>query len=212
MSKIEYVDVLSPPRFEPTGEVKPVWEAVAAGDWLGAINLWIVLLGSEPQLLYQQRPEAGWAPGKLDGSVAGYYRAGESGLDGLREAEEELGCQYDRATVRYLGRRLNVGVDHLGRERRAVIGIYMTMDEGGLASFRLDPHEVPAIFACPTRDLIKAFDEDGYSFDVIGIDCEGMPLERCVSAADFSYMWDGYHGKIARIAERFANGDVSVRY
>lgn len=210
MAEIEHVDVLVPPRFEPSGEVKPVVEAVADGNWLGAINLWIVRPG--PALIYQERPPGGWAPGKLDGSVAGYYRAGESGLDGLREAEEELGRTYAPDTVTPIGRRLNVGVDSLGRERRAVIAIFMTYDELPLSSFALDPKEVPAIYEVRVADLEKAFVDSHERFTVRGVNCHGQSVERAVSSEDFSYMWDRYHLKIARIARKYAQGERAFQY
>jgi hypothetical protein len=210
MTTIEYVDVLVPPMFEPSGEVKPVGRAVADGNWLGAINLWIVRPG--PALIYQERPPGGWAPGKLDGSVAGYYRAGEFGLDGLREAEEELGRKYSIGDVTAIGRRLNVGVDSLGRERRVVVSIFMTYDDIPISNFVLDPKEVPAIYEIPVRDLAACFQRPGDRFVARGVDCNRHPVERHVLADDFSYMWDGYHAKIADFARRYASGERSLQY
>lgn len=210
MSEIEYVDVLIPPRFKPSGEIKPVVDAVADGDWLGAINLWIVRPG--PALIYQERPPGGWAPGKLDGSVAGYYRAGESGLDGLREAEEELGRTYKLEAVTHIGRRLNVGVDSRGRERRVVVSIFMTYDDLPLDTFCLDEREVPAIYEVQIDDLERAFIHSHERFVINGISCRGRSVEKAVSSNDFSYMWDGYHLKIARIARRYAKGERVFDY
>lgn len=210
MSKIEHVDILVPPRFEPSGEVKEVSVAVGDGNWLGAINLWIVRPG--PALIYQERPPGGWAPGKLDGSVAGYYCAGESGLDGLREAKEELGRSYPHQNVTAIGRRLNVGVDSLGRERRAVISIFMTYDDLPISSFVLDPKEVPAIYEIPISEIILAFRDDSYRFLAYGIDSEGQPVTKHVCADDFSYMWDDYHPKIAEFALRYLSGERSLKY
>lgn len=210
MAEREYVDILVPPRFEPSGEVKPVVDAVAEGNWLGAINLWIVRPG--PAVIYQERPPGGWAPGKLDGSVAGYYRAGEAGLDGLREAEEELGRTYSHDAITPIGRRLNVGVDSLGRERRAVISIFMTYDDLPLSTFALDRKEVPAIYEVQVDDLENAFLNSHQRFMVRGIKCDGELVERAVSSGDFSYMWDGYHLKIARIARRYAAGERRFNY
>ena len=210
MSAIEYVDILTPPHFEPSGETKPVRQAVDEGNWLGAINLWIVRPG--PALIYQERPAGGWAPGKLDGSVAGYYRAGESGLDGLREAEEELGKDYARADIMAVGRRLNVGVDSKGRERRTVVGIYMISDDLPLTSFKLDPAEVPAIYEIPVEDILAAFGDPGSTITVRGINGEGVLIERQVTCEDVSYMWDGYHPKIAALAKRYAAGERGFEY
>lgn len=210
MSEGELVDVLAPPHFEPTGTVKPVMEAVDAGDWLGAINLWIVRPG--PALIYQERPPGGWAPGKLDGSVAGYYRAGETGTDGLREAEEELGRRYRSADVTPIGRRLNVGVDSLGRERRAVITIFMTYDDAPLSEFVLDPEEVPAMYEITLADIARVFAEPGASLRAEGLDCHGQSRVRTATADDFSYMWDGYHHKVALLAQRYFEGERTLLY
>lgn len=209
-ANIEYVDVLVPPRFEPSGEVKPVLQAIRDGNWLGVLNLWIVRPG--PTLIYQERPPGGWAPGKFDGSVGGYYRAGELGLDGLREAEEELGVSYAPSEISFIGKRLSVGVDSLNRERRVVVNIFMTYDERPLTGYRLDPDEVPAIYEIQVSDVIRAFENASEQFIARGIDCRGRTVERIASAEDFSYVFDSYHLRIAEIAERFANGERRLHY
>lgn len=207
---IEYVDILSPPTFEPSGEVKPVFEAINDGNWLGVMNLWIVRPG--PALIYQERPKNGWAPGKFDGSVGGFYRAGESGLDGLREAEEELGWSYNPEDITLVGRRLSVTLDTLGRERRLVVTIFMTYDELPLSRFTLDPKEVPAIYEIPLDDVEKAFEDPQNQFTAYGIDCYGEPVKKIASSDDFSYIFDNYHLRIAEIARRFAAGERKFRY
>ncbi len=210
MSAIEYVDILTPPHFRPSGEIKPVRQAVDDENWLGAINLWIVRPG--PSLIYQERPAGGWAPGKLDGSVAGFYRAGESGLDGLREAREELGKDYPHIDVTSLGRRLNIGVDGKGRERHVVVDIYMVYDDQPLSSFKLDPVEVPAMYEIPVDELLAAFSDAHTTITVRGINSQGEPIERQVTSEDFTYMWDNYHPKIAAFAKRYAAGERKLEY
>jgi hypothetical protein len=201
---VEYVDILTPPRFEPSGVVKPVVDAIKAGDWLGVMNLWIVRPG--PALLYQERPPGGWAPGKLDGSVGGYYRASESGLDGLREAEEELGWKCPEGDVTLIGRHLSVGVDEKGRERRLVVTVFMTYCDLPLAGFTLDPKEVPAIYEIPLANVVKALSDRRVTFTARGLSSGGQPVERVTSGDDFSYVFGGYHLRIAQIAKKFAEG------
>lgn len=207
---IEYVDVLSPPRFEPSGEVKPVQQAISDGDWIGVMNLWIVRPG--PALIYQERPPIGWAAGKFDGSVGGFYRAGESGIDGLREAEEELGWIYKPEEITFLGQRLSVTVDSLGRERRLVVTIFMTYDDLPISRFTLDPKEVPAIYEIPLDDVFAAFKDPQKQFVARGIDCHGQSVEKIASCDDFSYIFGGYHLRIADIARTFAKGERSFYY
>jgi len=207
---IEHVDVLSPPTFKPTGLVKSVDEAIEAGDWLGVMNLWLVRTNGS--LLYQQRPEGGWEPGKFDGSVGGYYRAGESGLDGLREAREELGWSCTPEEISLLGHHLSVGVDSRGRERRLVVTVYMTACNVALTDFVLDQMEVPALYEIAADDVIAAFQSPGRQFTARGIDYAGRPLERRASAEDFSYVFGGYHLKIVQIAKKYSKGEREFYY
>lgn len=207
---IEFVDVLAPPFFEPTGVVKPVVEAVEAADWLGVINLWLVRPSGS--LLYQERPQGGWEPGKLDGSVGGYYRAGESGLDGLREAREELGLTTLPEYINLLGRHLSVGVDSRGRERKLVVTVYMTICALPLCDFALDKEEVPSLYDIDADDVIAAFQSPGWQFAARGIDCAGQPVKKQTSVEDVSYVFGGYHLKIAQIAKRYAQGERHFIY
>lgn len=207
---MEYVDVLAPPTFEPTGVVKSVVEAIEAGDWVGVMNLWLVRPNGF--LLYQQRADSGWEPGKFDGSVGGYYQAGESGLDGLREVREELGWTCPPEEISLLGRHLSVGVDSRGCERRLVVTVYMTACDVPLTDFVLDQKEVPALYEIAADEVIAAFQSPGRQFTVRGIDCAGRPLERRTSAEDFSYVFGGYHLKIAQIAKKYAQGERTFYY
>jgi NUDIX domain len=205
---MEHVDILLPPRFEPSGLVKPVLEAIRDKDWLGVMNLWIVRPG--PALIYQERPPGGWEPGKLDGSVGGYYRAGEYGLDGLREAEEELGWKYSPEQITFIGRRLSVGVDSSGRERRVVVTVFMVFDDQPLSRFKLDAVEVPAIFEVPIQDVVNCFKDRQNKFIARGLSSSGEKVEKEVTFDSFSYTFDDYHLKIAESAKAFLRGDAAA--
>ncbi|MEA3095488.1 MAG: hypothetical protein QOJ04_6830 [Caballeronia sp.] len=206
----EPVDILRPPSFEPTGQIMPVIEAIEAGHWLGVMNLWLVRPNGI--ILYQQRPQNGWEPGKLDGSVGGYYRAGESGLDGLREAQEELGWCCGEADARLLGRHLSVGVDSRGRERRLAVTVYMATCDVALTEFVLSKDEVPALYEIPAQSVLSLFSFVGTTVLVRGIDCEGRPTERHISSTDFSYVFGRYHEKIAHIASVYTAGQPIAYY
>jgi hypothetical protein len=207
---VEYVDVLAPPNFEPTGQVKPVIAAINDGDWLGVMNLWIVRPG--PALLYQERPDGGWEPRKFDGSVGGYYRAGETGLDGLREVEEELGWKCPTSEITLIGRHLSVGVDSLGRQRRLVVTVYMTYCDLPLSTFKLDPKEVPALYEIAADDVLNVFANPARTFEAHGVTFDGRAVSKWASVKDFSYVFGGYHPRIAAIAKQFANGERTFCY
>lgn len=91
----EKLDILQPPLFFPTGEVKSREQAYRDGNWVGTFNLWVVTNTPEPAIVYQQRgPERSWAPNMLDVTAGGHFLSGEKLTDGLREVEEELGKHY----------------------------------------------------------------------------------------------------------------------
>lgn len=207
---VEVVDILSPPTFEPSGAIKPVDEALDAGDWLGVMNLWLVR--ADGTVLYQQRPEGGWEAGKLDGSVGGFYRAGESELDGLREAQEELGWSPPPKAVHLLGRHLNVSVDSQGRTRNLVVTVCMAPCTLPLSSFVLNEHEVPALYEVAAEDVIAAFNDPGRHVAAVGISCHGDSIHKSISCDDFSYVFGGYHVKIAHIARLYAAGQTIPYY
>lgn len=208
---VEYADILIPPTFEPSGETKPIHQAIDEGDWVGVMNLWLVR--SDGKIVYQMRPPTGgWEPGRLDGSVGGYLRAGESGLDGVREAEEELGFRPDLAKVTKLGRHLSVGVDSRSRRRHLVVSVYMMICDIPLRDFKLQSSEVPAVFDIDAKDLVSVFRGCSSSFSAAGVDSNGNELNKVFDQSSFSYIFGGYHLKIAQIAGEYAAGRTDFWY
>ena len=122
--KIDILDELG----EKTGRVAWKSEAHRDGLWHRCFHLWIVDPGdaSEGPSLFVQRRALGketW-PNRLDVTAAGHLMAGESGLDGLRELEEELGLLVGTNEVTSLGTRRNelaipAGMDPAGEGRLA---------------------------------------------------------------------------------------------
>jgi hypothetical protein len=133
-------------------------------------------------------------------------------LDGLREAEEELGWTFQPEDITLIGRRLSVGINSAGRERRLVVTIFMTYDDLPLSRFILDPKEVPAIYEILLDDVENAFADPKSQFTAHGINCYGEPVKKVASYDDFSYMFDSYHLRMAEIARRFAKGERLFHY
>jgi isopentenyldiphosphate isomerase len=79
-------------------------DAHREGLWHRCLHLWVVTERDEVLLQRRARTKAAW-PGRLDATAAGHLTAGERVLDGLREAEEELGVPFAAADVRLLGVR-----------------------------------------------------------------------------------------------------------
>jgi NUDIX domain len=213
---VALIDVLSPNDFSPTGETVPLLEAWRRGLWVPTFNLWIVQrdAAGQPYVLYQLRGEGRWAAGFLDVAVGGHYEVGERGLDGLREAEEELGKRYAPSDVTFLGRKLYL-LDEGDRHLRSVVDVYIVQDDSPLETFRLQEAELTALYRLPLRDLIDLHEERIESFDAEGISItDGVHQHDRVEVtrAKFPYNWDHYHRKMAYICRRFLDGDEPLVY
>ena len=159
---MEKVDILVPPSFKKSGEIKTLEQAWNDEDWIGTFNLWIIQNKPVPAIVYQQRsPKSNWAPKKLDVTAGGHYEAGEKIHQGLREIKEELGKEYVFNDLHYLGRKINVSPDTKGRIRNNVVDIFMIVDNAKLESYVLEEKEVYAICVCPIKELIKTHTKKG---------------------------------------------------
>jgi hypothetical protein len=210
---MERVDILLPPTFKKSGEVKTLEQAWNDENWIGTFNLWIVQDSPVPAIVYQQRsPKSNWAPKKLDVTAGGHYEAGERISQGLREVREELGKNYKFKDLQYCGRKLHVGPDTKNRMRQNVVDIFIIRDNAPLSSYTLEEKEVYALCVCPISKLIKAHTDKKHSFVAKGIDYAGKPIDIKVTQNSFPYNWDNYHFKMALLADRFLKGDKNLIY
>lgn len=195
----ELVDALEPPAFEPTGLTLTAAEAIDKGYWLGAANVWLYTREPVPEIIYHLRPmNVLYAPGKLDVAGAGYYSAGERGLDGLRELEEELGVRLARDKVEFFNRRLNVGRDQKGRERKSVINVYIAEYNGRLEDMKLQEEEVEAVVQVELQPLLQVFAGKLDAYAAQGINDQGEAFEYQVTAESFPYNYDNYQQFMAQ--------------
>src|SRR4051812_37998181 len=91
----------------PTGVVKRRADVHRDGDWHRAVHVWVVGVDDEgPFITFQRRSLAkDTNPGKLDATVGGHYRAGESIEQTLREVEEEIGISVKLSQLFFAGVR-----------------------------------------------------------------------------------------------------------
>lgn len=183
----------------PSGRTKTFRQAIADGDWLGSIQIWLYTTGEEPSLIYQRRTLKGtWAPGKLDVTAAGYYEQGEQGLDGLRELREELGITLQPEEVQFFGRKINVNLDSLGRERRSVSNIYFAEYHGLLDGIHMHDGELEGVFFLPLRKLMRLFKGEIKTFQAEGRTSAGAPATYDVALDSFPFNFDDYHRRMAQ--------------
>lgn len=120
------------------------------GDWHRSLHIWVVLFGETPGVLFQRRsPTKDTHPSKVDVSVAGHLRAGETVDDALREAQEEIGLRVRREDVVTLGTRRRTDDRPPLHRDREVQHIFLTRSERTLESLRPDPHEVTGLLLVP---------------------------------------------------------------
>lgn len=210
---MEKVDVLAPPRFEPTGVVKTAKQAIEDGDWLGSINIWLYTTVPEPSIIYQVRsPQALWAPNLLDVASGGAYRAGEQGLAGIHELREELGVDIPKQHMQFFGRKLGVGVDVKGRERKWCISVYVAEYGGVLADMKLQPYEVYGVVRAPIGPLMEVFHDKREAIEVEGMDAAGNPMNYRVTKSSFPDNFDDYQRRMAEyIALKLGVDDAYIR-
>lgn len=208
------IQVLDPPFFSPSGILMDRKEAWKQGKWFGSFNLWIVQTVPVPSVIYQLRsPTIGWAPNKLDVSVAGHFE----NLDSVevtiqKELKEELGKEYKVEDLTYLGRRLNVGVGQDGSVRNSVSELYLIEDNRPIDTFFLQKKEVYAICSCPLSELFKVNTIDNYTYLQKAIKFDRTEITLEVNKSIFPPNWDPYHYKMALLIDRYFKGERNLIY
>ncbi len=194
MALQDKIDILAPPIFEPTGRVKTIERAIQDGDWMGGIHVWLYIRSPEPAVILQLRSkQKRIAPNMLDVAVAGHYEAGEQGLDGLREAREELGVDIQLEHCELWGKRLFADVDNQGKERKFAMTTYIAEFVGTLADITPQPEELEGVFIVPLKPLLQVLYGNEPELVVQGIDGQRQPATYTVLKDAFYHNPDNYH-------------------
>ncbi len=115
------------------------------GDWHLTFHGWVVDPNQGGALILQRRGRTHRNyPGLFDVSAAGHYLAGENGLDGMRELEEELGVRASAGQVYHLGVRTSVCITDQLRDFEFQ-DVYAIVDGRRLSEYRPDPDEVDGV-------------------------------------------------------------------
>jgi isopentenyldiphosphate isomerase len=147
----------------PTGIVKARAAVHRDGDWHRSIHVWVFGVGEdcEPFLVFQRRsPQKDTWPGRLDATVGGHYRAGESLTDTLRETEEEIGVSVWLDELRFLGIRLCANEAEPGIQDRELQDVFLWRSDRLLSAYLPDPAELAALVRLRLPDLLGLFAGD----------------------------------------------------
>jgi len=127
-----------------TGRTKPRGAVHRDGDWHAAFHLWVIR-GDGVLLQRRAAGKRSWA-GYLDATAAGHLTAGEGVLDGLREAEEELGVVYAPDDLVALGVYRVDAPRAAGGRNREHQHVFFVVDERPLRAWTaLDHREVDSL-------------------------------------------------------------------
>ena len=180
----EPTEVLNPSGL-PTGEVKARAAVHEGGDLHRTLHLWFVRDG---QVLMQRRAAGkDLEPGKLDVAVGGHFRAGETLLEVLREAREELGVTVAPGELKYLGTfratRHYPELGDAGIIDNELQESYLLVSDVPLTSYRLDPAEVEVLYELPLEGAVALY-EHGAPLAAAGYDAQGRRNDALLIADD----------------------------
>jgi isopentenyldiphosphate isomerase len=184
------------------------------GDWHRSVHVWVfgVGEGGEPFLLFQRRShhKDTW-PGRLDATVGGHYRAGESLADALRETEEEIGVAVSLDELRYLGVHVCANEAEPGILDRELQDVFLLRDDRPLTAYRPHPVELAGLVRLPVRDLLGLFAGDIASVAGKSI-APGNALTEpaLVTQDDFIPNIDRYFYRVAIAARLALRGEAHV--
>jgi isopentenyldiphosphate isomerase len=165
----------------PTGRTRTRREVHAGGDWHGAVHVWIVDV--EDRVLLQRRaPGKDLAGGRIDVSVGGHLRAGETWPEALREVEEELGVTVGPQDVAPLGTIASERIyeDAIDREHQQVFALRLDRE---LRQYAPDPAEVDVLYLVPLARALRLW-RDGAHVPAEGRDAQGRPSHALLHEGD----------------------------
>ncbi len=153
----------------PLGRGKERARVHADGDWHRAFHLWVVREG-RMVLLQRRSRRKDLEGGRIDVTVGGHVRVGETLVDIVREAEEEIGLVVRPGQLVYLGsaRSVRSYADALDRE---VQEVYAVRDERPLTEYALACDEVEVLYEAPVERAIDLYREGRY-LAAAGYDCQ----------------------------------------
>ncbi|HEV2527554.1 MAG TPA: NUDIX domain-containing protein [Thermomicrobiales bacterium] len=200
---------------QPAGRTKRRADVHRDGDWHRAIHIWVIGHDDEvgPFLLMQRRSLAKdtW-PGVLDVTVGGHYRAGESLIETLREAEEEIGVTVAMGDLVPLGIRVAVNErPEEGIFDHELQDVFLYRDDRPLTGYRPHPAELAELIRIPLDALIE-FERGGPGPIAVQRITPGetTPMAGTIGPADFVPTVDRYVMRVAYAVRRVLAGERDV--
>ncbi|GGJ09140.1 hypothetical protein GCM10010885_17770 [Alicyclobacillus cellulosilyticus] len=160
------------------GEVRR-HDAHRLGLWHRTFHGWVVRCADDGWRVVVQRRHAAKErhPGRLDVSVAGHLRAGETWRDGVREFAEELGLVVRPDDLTYLGEFRHVDADGANWCDREIWTVFLyVLPAADPIVWRFHPREVAALYEARLPDLIALFCGDREMVEMTRLPHHGTPV------------------------------------
>ncbi len=208
----ERFDVLSVDG-RPVGHAKTRSDVHRDGDWHASIHVWVYGVDQGgPFLVFQRRGRfKDTKPLKLDATVGGHVRAGETIEDTLREVEEEIGRTTAMAELRFAGVRISASEEEPGIIDRELQHVYLLRVDEPLTVFTPNPDELEALVQLPLDDVLAMFGDGIVAADALELKTGSAILTPVlVTRSEFVAGIDRYPYRVAIAVHNALRGDHDI--
>lgn len=205
----ELFDVLSADG-KPTGLAKARALVHRDGDWHGSIHVWVCGIDQgEPYLAFQRRGRfKDTLPLKLDATVGGHLRAGETVEQTLREVQEEIGRSVTLADLLPVGIRIAVSEDTPGVIDREIQHVYLWRVDEPVLTFTPNPDELESLIQLSLADVLAIFGDGIVAAEALELKAGSAILTPAlITRSEFAAGIDRYPYRIAIAAMNALRGD-----
>ena len=205
----ELFDVLSADGVS-LGYAKKRAEVHRDGDWHGSIHVWVYGLDREgPYLAFQRRGKfKDTLPLKLDATVGGHLRSGETIEETLREVQEEVGRPVTLADLLPVGVRVAVSEDTPGVIDREIQHVFLWRVDAPLSTFAPNPDELESLVQLPLADVLAIFGDGIVAADALELKAGSAILTpTLITRSEFATGVDRYPYRVAIAAVNVLRGD-----
>ncbi len=180
------------------------------GDWHASVHVWVYGLDpAGPYLAFQRRGTfKDTLPLKLDATVGGHLRAGESVEETLREVKEEIGRPVTLAELLPVGIRVAVSEDTPRVFDRELQHVFLWRVDDPLSSFTPNPDELESLVQLPLSDVLAIFGDGIVAADALELKAGSAILTpSLVTRSEFAAGIDRYPFRVAIAAMNALRGD-----
>lgn len=208
----ELFDVLSSDG-KALGHAKQRAQVHRDGDWHGAVHVWVYGLDRDgPYLAFQRRGKfKDTLPLKLDATVGGHLRAGETVEETLREVQEEIGRPVTLSELLPVGVRVAASEDAPGTIDREIQHVFLWRVDEPLSTFAPNPDELESLIQVSLADVLAIFGDGIVAADALELKAGSAILTpTLITRSEFAAGIDRYPFRVAIAAMNALRGDRYV--